>query len=259
MVIVMELCVQECIILKQWNFRDRDRMVTFLAQGRGRFTGIARGARSLTGRGSSSFEPFTHGTIYFEVQPGRDLVKIKKCDPLPPHLFLNPSYDRYLLASYFSELLTLCPLGETEAEGFFSLLLDALKQLGQPDCPLPLLRLGFELDFMKLLGVAPRFSRCGNCGKVLFQKSSQGWDLLEAKAHQLDIHLGIRCPVCRSQGEGIMDLSPQAMAFVGHWRDPEYTGSLDTSSQVLGELERALTRHLLYHLERTPRALALLP
>jgi DNA repair protein RecO (recombination protein O) len=258
----MELVSSQCIILRNQDYGERDRLVTFLTPEAGRLRGIVKGSRRLTGRGVGSFEPFSRGVIHYtERRPG-DLVAIRKCDPLPPYLYLQRDYHRFLYAGYLSELIDLCTFEAGEAGPFFALLAEALETLCEGGAPrrLPLLRLRFELRFLGLLGYAPDWRQCVLCRRALLRDTHAGPEAAGQETHQFDARLGgVRCPDCRERSAPPLPLAPATLAFLERWRTAPPGTTVAPTRQALEELENAVTRHLIHHLEREPRSLALLP
>lgn len=249
----------ECVILKEKPFKEKDRLVTFLAKDKGRLTGIAKSAKVLTGRGVGAFEPFTRGTIHYLEKSGSDLVTIRKCDPTPPFLMLHHNYEQFLFASYFTELVVLCPISPADAPVFYDLLTHGLDRLAAGDEDFRVVRLRFEMDFLTCLGVQPRWGRCAQCGKTLYQKSGGGYRLLQGAPHKFDLKRGVLCPACPGHGSGVFVVSPQVMEFVGVWLDPHQTDSVPPMAGVLAQLEAVVSAQVMAHLERVPRSMALLP
>ena len=258
----MKVVSSDCIILKRRDFRERDRLVTFLARDKGRMTGIARGAQSITGRGVGSYEPGNRGRIFYVEKARSDLVAIRKCDTSPPYLFLTADYQKILLGGYMVELVDSCTLQAAEAEPFFLLLAGGLEALCGENSPrdLPLLRLGFELDFLACQGLQPEWSRCMACERPLFDFHRTPPRVATSGPHQFDVRAGgVRCPDCHAAGPGLVELSPGTMAFFGAWRGSAGASGVQPTRNALRELEAAVTRHLVHHLEFEPRSLALLP
>ena len=258
----MKVVSSECIILKIQDFRERDRLVTFLARDKGLMTGIARGSRKLNARGLGNYEPFSWGTIFYVEKAGAELVSIRKCDPKPPYLLLEANYDKFLYAGYMAELVSLCRISQPEAERFFLLLAAGLDGLmGESTAQsLSLLRLEFELEFLTVLGVQPNWSRCGVCERPLYEMRGGGLRPLLTGTHQFDVSLGgMRCPDCRGAGWKGEDISAGSLAFLGAWREGRAAERVKPTRNALMELERAVTRHLVHQLEKEPRSLALLP
>ena len=258
----MQVECSESIILKNQDFKERDRLVTFLARDKGRMAGIARGARKITGRGIGSYEPFSRGMIYYVEKQSSELVAIRKCDLLPPFLFLQNDYDKFLYAGYLTELIYLCQIPPSEAEGFFQLLAKGLGAVYAEKSrqSLPLLRIEFDLDLMSCLGIQPDWSLCGECRRLLIQRVKGGLVPLVKGAYQFDNRLGgLRCPDCLKVGPGIMDISVGSIIFLLAWRDESRKASLHPTRNALMELTKLTGSYLTYQLEREPKSLSLLP
>ncbi len=258
----MKVVSSECNSLKNQDFRERDRLVTFLARDKGRMAGVARGSRKLNARGLGAYEPYGRGTIFYVEKAGAEMVSIRKCDPKPPYLLLESDYDKFLYAGYMAELVSLCRISQPEAERFFLLLAAGLDELmGESTAQsLSLLRLEFELEFLALLGLQPNWTRCGVCERPLYETRDGGPRPLLTGTHQFDVSLGgMRCPDCRVTGQAVSDVAAGSLAFLGAWRGGSVKQNLRPTRKALAELEIALTRHLIHHLEREPRSLAFLP
>jgi DNA repair protein RecO (recombination protein O) len=258
----MEIVSSECIILKNQDFQEQDRLVTFLTREAGRLKGIVKGSRKLTSRGVGSFEPFSRGVMHYTERRASDLVSIRKCDPRPPYLYLQQNYDKILFAGYLAELTDLCAIPPGEAEPYFLLLAEALDALCEEASPrrLPLIRLRFELKLLELLGVQPQWGACCACGQPLLREEDGRSVPALAGRHRFDARAGgVRCPACAAEATGLPALSPETLGFLEAWRGAAPGTSVRPTRTMLLELEAAVTAHLIYHLERVPRALALLP
>jgi DNA repair protein RecO (recombination protein O) len=261
----MQLVSSECIILRNQDYLERDRLVTFLARDAGRLRGIVKGSRKLTSRGVGNFEPFSRGVLYYTDRGHGGLVNIRKCDPQPPYLYLQGDYHRFLYAGYFAELMDFIPIEPSGAAPYFDLLAGSLAALCEPGPArrLPLLRLRFELHFLLLLGYPPDWGRCCACGRALFREAAGGVAATAAEPHQFDLRQGgVRCPACAAGDPRRLALSAGTLTFLETWRRGGEGGAVAAvrpTRQNLEELEAAVTRHLVHHLEREPRSLALLP
>ena len=266
----MDLVSSECVILKQQPLQESDVLVTFLARDRGRMAGVVRGSRKITGRGVGSFEPFSLGVMHYTERAGSDLVSIRKCDPHPPYLILQADYGKIVLAGYFAELVSLCPISPSEAERFYLLLAGAIARLcepGAPDATLP--RLEFELDFLDALGVAPDFATCRVCGKPVFKAEGARLVPVQGGEHAFDLGAGgVRHPGCAAPGRQVVPLSAGTLAFLAAWRGRNpgsaamraaAKATVKPTRLALQELSVAIGRFVVHHLEREPRSLALLP
>ena len=258
----MQLVSSECIILRNQDYLERDRLVTFLTPDAGRLRGIVKGSRTLTSRGVGDFEPFARGVMYYSDKGHGGLVNIRKCDPQPPYLYLQRDYHKFLYAGYFAELMDLIPMEPGGSAPYFELLAESLAALCEPGPArrLALLRLRFELHFLALLGYLPDFGRCCACGKPLLREQEGSVVPAFAEPLQFDVREGgLRCPDCASGDSRRLLLAPESLAFLENWRRAAGGTAVRPTLRILEELEQAVVRHLIYHLEREPRSLALLP
>jgi len=267
----MEIVSSESIVLRNQDLGERDRLVTFITREHGRMTGVVKGSRKLTSRGVGNFEPFSHGVMHFAPRPGADLVNIRKCDPLPPYLYLNATYHKILYAGYLAELTDRFPVGEAEAPEFFALLEEALRLLceAERERHLPLIRLRYELKLLDLLGLQPDWTRCSLCEAALVPEPPASPAASSAPIPALDVGTGgLLCPAClagtevmrrRSSVNDRVPLAQGSLDFLAGWRSGGATSAMRPTLRVLESLENAVTRHLLHHLERPPKSLALLP
>jgi DNA repair protein RecO (recombination protein O) len=256
----MQLVSSESIILRSQDYLERDRLVTFLAKDAGKLRGVVKGSRKLTSRGVGDFEPFARGVMYYTDAGRGGLVTIRKCDPKPPYLYLAGDYHKFLYAGYFAELMDLIPIEPGGAEPYFELLAGSLEWLCEPGPArrLPLLRLRFELHYLRLLGYLPDWALCCVCGKALLRELEGRLEAAAPGTHAFDVWRGgVRCPDCAVEDPRRLPLAPATLAFLHNWlRGAE--GARPTR-QNLEELEAAVSQHLVHHLERQPRSLALLP
>jgi DNA repair protein RecO (recombination protein O) len=221
----MNVVSSECIILRQRDFKERDRLITFLARDRGKLSGIAKGAKVITGRGVGAYEPFTRCILYYAEKPSGGLVQIRKCDLVPPYLYLQSDYERFLHFTYLTELIELSSIASADSEAFFMLLAQGLERAAAlPREALPGLRLEFELDLLRALGVQPEWKRCIACGEPIFLRrpDGSGTRVIHPRrlaTHQFDVPGGgLRCPSCHEAGRGRFDLAPRTLAAFAAWR-----------------------------------------
>lgn len=256
-----EIGSQESIILKQQDFREGDLLVTFLTPEKGRLKGIARGAKKLTGRGVGRYEPMTRGTMYFSEKSTSDLVSIRKCDPLPPYLFLQEHYEKFLLAGYFAELMVIVPISQEDAALHYALLLDHLNQFCGGEDPRHLIRqqLVFEWDFLGLLGLQPLLNPCVVCQRAVLRPLLGREDGAGKAAYQLDLErAGFRCPDCLGRGPQFRELSGSALNFLKDFTVAPTRSEAKTTRKVYRECLGAITPFLVRQLGREPRSLSLL-
>ncbi len=221
----MPLYSSEAIVLRKIDYRDADRIVTFLTPDRGKLAGLARGARRLKSRFGPSLETLTHGTLIYFDREGKNLVNVNHFDIL--HSFRKVREDLFRSASgqYLTELvLGLLPEREAAPETF-RLLLQTLDRLQEAVEIEPILRI-FEIRLLVLSGFAPRMDGCAQCGGG---EGPFGFSLQQG---------GILCRDCRDRTDEGYQLSLGCLRF---WEQ-----ALTLKGERLGQvrLERRLNREL---------------
>ncbi|MDH5751848.1 MAG: DNA repair protein RecO [Deltaproteobacteria bacterium] len=265
----MQIVSTESIVVKTQDLGEGDRLVTFLTRDMGRVKGVVKGSRKLTSRGVGNFEPFSRGVMFFSRRTGSDLVSIRKMDPLPPYLYLQASYNKIVYAGYLAELAGVSPWADEESGRFFDLLLEALDAIcaAPRERHLPLIRMRFEIRLLELLGLQPDWNTCQECERELPAVGEGKPGATASGEYVLDVSRGgMLCPDCHAgprkttAGQVIRAALPgQALAFLAGWRQGGSMADLKPSQPTLEALQEAVTAHVIHHLERTPRALALLP
>ena len=246
----MKLLSSESILLRRRAFQEGDWIVTFLTPHCGLLKGIVRGSRKLTSRGIGDFEPLSMGMVYYSKHPTRELVNIRKRDGVTSGWYFSQNYEKFCYASYLSELMELCPIATEQASDYYQLLNKGLKEILQATQLrlLPLVRLRFELKYLRLMGIQPNWKICMHCG------TSPPW----SKTARLSPSMGgILCPQCIHQTPNAPLIDPLSLAFIIAWQ----SGQPHQKPQKawLEQLLNALSAYLRHHIERQPRSLALLP
>ncbi|NOY53252.1 MAG: DNA repair protein RecO [Deltaproteobacteria bacterium] len=221
----MPLYSSESIVLRKIDYRDADRIVTFLTPDHGKLAGLARGARRLKSRFGPALETLTHGTLIYFDREEKNLVNINHFDIL--HSFRRVREDLFRSASgqYLAELvLGLLPEREAAPE-IFQLLLQTLNRLQEVVETEPILRI-FEIRLLVLAGFAPKMNACVQCGG--------GTEPFRFSLRQG----GILCRKCRGRTDEGTALSRGCLRF---WEEV-----LTLTEERLGHirLERKLNREL---------------
>jgi DNA repair protein RecO (recombination protein O) len=187
----------EAIILRTRDHGESDRMITFLASGQGKLTGIAKGARRSRKRFVHTLEPLSLVVMTYVERTSTSLVRIDASELKNPFTGLRQDLARLAYASLGAELvLELAP--EREANpALFALLSQYLHRLEAGDDP-ETLALLFQARVLSLSGFGPNLERCARCGQ---EPAPPGpWFFLVSQA-------ALICPA-HGSGAGVSPLSP---------------------------------------------------
>jgi DNA repair protein RecO (recombination protein O) len=187
----------EAIILRTRDHGESDRLITFLASGQGKLTGIAKGARRSKKRFVHTLEPLSLVRMTYVERASSSLVRIDASELKNPFTALRQDLARLGYASLGAEIvLQLAP--EREANpALFALLSQYFNRLEAGDDP-ETLGLLFEARILSLSGFGPNLQRCIRCGQ---EPAAPGpWFFSVSQGALL-------CPA-HSSGIGVSALSP---------------------------------------------------
>ena len=237
----------EAIILRTFNYGEQDKIVGFFSRDKGTIKGIAKGARKFGNRFGSSLEPLSLVKIYYYEKERKDLVTISDCDLIESFFDIQNNPDISFTLSYFAELIEEFSPLRTKDDTLYRLLLSILRALNKKG-DLNFLSRYFETWLLKLNGVLPDLKKCKKCRKPL---TVSGW--LSPKKD------GVFCDRCAPSKKE--EIRPEVDSFVQWARKnpPPEKGTLPFSPEQLDTIKKALQKMLIYHLEREPKTLRLLP
>lgn len=158
----MRIQSSHAIVLRQTDYGEADRIMTFFTREEGLLKGFARGARSSRKRFGAALEPFAEIHLFWKPGRGSGLPLLQEADLESLHDGLRRDLSLLTLASYGCELIeALFGEGQPHPE-VYRLLKAFLGHLDQhdagPDC-----RFLLELRALSLAGYIPHFLHCAEC------------------------------------------------------------------------------------------------
>lgn len=228
----------EAIILKNMDFKETDKLVTFLARKEGKVRAIAKGIKKAGSSLRGPTQPFCHSRIH--LSRGRELDLITQGKIIDFYGNIREDLNKMLQAAYLAELLDKSLVEADPHPRLFDTTLSVLQYL-EVESFSPLVMRWFEMRLAGELGYRPGLDRCINCHQVtcgvLFSVSDGG----------------ILCDQCASGkiGEGIrLDGETLAVLRALDRKELRLLGRVRVSDRTLNVLELLLEKYLEYHLER---------
>ena len=238
----MKIIETDGIVLKTMDFKENDSILTFLTPEAGKIAGVLHGGKSARSGNSAKKELFVTNHLEFREKTGVELVRIRKCELLVSHAQIRQNYSKFLHASYLSELLLFCEIPVVESKDYFNLLKRAISQLSEFDNCAEI-KLYFEIQLLKLLGISPSLMSCIVCENFLWKKNLG--ELMSTKysiPYQLDtIKGGIRCKDCCIQSNYTAALHPGSLSFLYISQSGKNNGlKIKPTQNNLKQLDQAL-------------------
>lgn len=163
--------VTECVILKVVEFQERDLLVTFYGDEKGKLRGVAKGAKASKKRFGANLGLLAHVRLYGFERRGNSLVRVEGADLLEHFDSVREDLVGFARACYVAEWAEGCAPERQPVEGLLPLVIWTLRSLCKRGSGEAVLRL-FELRALDLAGYGPRLDTCARCGAQLGQETS---------------------------------------------------------------------------------------
>ncbi|MBI3062151.1 MAG: DNA repair protein RecO [Deltaproteobacteria bacterium] len=232
-------CVTPAIVLRSWPFGESDKIVSFLTEGHGKVTGIAKGAARSRRRFVNTLEPFSLVNLRFQDRPHSTLAFVQACDPIRFFKELTASLERIAYASYLVEIADGLAGEREENRKLFGHLREGLVFIEENRPSLSFLTF-FELRLLKLSGYQPVLEHCRRCARDFRENAQRGWSFSTRDG-------GVLCGSCSTLRREIIPLSGAALqALLELQRAGSILPQHRSLSPVLKESRPALLRFLQY-------------
>ena len=233
----------EAIVLRQFDYGESDRIVTFYTAGFGKLRGIAKGARRSRKRFANALEPFSCSHILFSSQGPDSLALIEASDVICHFPVIRADLEKTLNASYLIDLTDRFTLEDKKNEALFSLLHAFLKMIETDPVTEAILRF-FEIRLLKLSGYDPLLDHCLICKMPLEKETTYRFKAADG---------GLTCMACMACRPDSPDAIPVSLGTIrtlllGREMEIDQLGRLLLSDQSADESRQLLAlfiRHIL--------------
>ena len=243
------------IVLRSWPFGESDKIVSFLTEGHGKLTGIAKGAKRSKKRFVNSLEPFSFVNLNFQDRSRSSLAFILGCELQKSYKNLIASLEKIAFASYYVEI-TEGLLGEREQNRLvFDHLKKGLNRLEIEEASVTFL-IDFELKLLSLTGYQPFLDSCRRCG----MQPSLSYELVRTHWYFSLRDGAILCVDCSKLRKEVVPISGATLAFMISLQQ-EGNVILENpkpSATVLNQIRSATVRFIQFQLNREIRSASFL-
>ena len=150
------------LIIKTYDVGESDRSIVVLTRDKGLVNAFVSGARKMGSKNGAATALLTYSSLTF-TQKG-ETNRITESEPLKIFFHLRTDVEKYSLAQYICELVSvLVPYG-VEDEDYLRLALNSLHFLSTGSKDLYLIKAITELRLMVISGLMPDLMGCKECG-----------------------------------------------------------------------------------------------
>ncbi len=239
----MGLNATDAFVLRTYKLAEADKIAVLLTRQTGLLRGVARGARKMKSRFGASLELFTHISLDYHEQEGRELVSLRQAEIIHSYFHLTCDADTVATLDYLSGLLIEFAPPHQPDEKLFRMVKVCLDTIEATPTQLLNLTLYFEIWLLKLSGFLPDVRVCVLCRQVLGEPAFFGTDN------------ALQCGNC-TQGIGLrLSMAAQALLREALRTPPaSWLGAgLETAPEARHEIGRMTRLLLVRALERPPR------
>ncbi len=194
----------EGLVIRQADFSETSRVVTFFTRDFGKISVLAKGAKRLKGSFEAAIDLLTQCQIVFLHKSTSSLDILTEARLVKRFRFQSHDMNVHYSGMYVAELLQLFSEEFDPYPHWYEAAIQTLKILETcEDFRLPVLR--FELYTLQVLGVLPEFDQC-QCGRLVRDDHEQ-WSLW--------IHQGVLlCSRCRQSEAASRVLTGQLLVML---------------------------------------------
>lgn len=229
-----------CIIIKNIDFRDADKLVTVFSERDGKFRAIAKGVKKPNSSLRASVQPFANAFLFFS--PSKELGLITQGRVLDFYGNIRDDINLSLNAIYIMELLDKSLLDNVPIPRLYNHTLEILALINEKEVEFnPLIIRYYEMNLLKELGYRPVLDYCIKCrvpnNSLVAISVSEG---------------GAVCSNCIKQTTYNYKLSGESLAILKLLTNAPINTILRVkpSNTAKSQVELVLEKYLEYHLER---------
>ncbi|MBA2665355.1 MAG: DNA repair protein RecO [Bradymonadaceae bacterium] len=239
-------------VLRTVDYGERDTIVTLLGRDCGRFSAIARSAKTSRRRFGGGLQPLRCLQASYTTRPQRELATLTEVKVVVDYPGIETDLEKIALACYATELVReVCREGD-EASATFDLLEDFYGHLSRESAlaQAEVTLRHFELRLLEIHGAAPSLAGCARCGL-----STQAGDKYMCSR----VGDGLICSGCRHQGEAVGVLEPNALYLLrGYLTLEPLAAALLADASARMQARRVIEASLAQIIERELRSRAML-
>jgi DNA repair protein RecO (recombination protein O) len=222
----------EAVVLKHWDYGEKDQIVCFLSKSRGRIQGIAKGAKSSRHRFAGALDLFSWTEIAFREKKGGSLIFLEHARLLSGFPGIRENYNAILLANGLLEMAYRFYKEPSPGDSAgFEILLMGLRTLEREGGKKEIFWRAL-LENLRAIGLQPDFERCVKCHGESSSPLS-GFDLWGG---------GMVCEKCFTPSTHLVSVAPGLKEWL---KDSSLNSEM---SALNAEDESALKRILKEHL-----------
>ena len=243
----------EALVLRQADFSESSRVVTFFSREFGKFAALAKGAKRLKGPFDAALDLLSQCRVVFIKKSAGSLNLLTEARLITRFRPASPDLSRVYGGYYLAELVNSLTEDLDPAPTIYDLCTNTLQALACADTNSSLVLVQFEIALLREVGLLPNLFECSVCGDTVPLAAS---DQNRRFAHWVS-QGGLLCVGCRREEFAGTSISSASVQLLRHLSHPETTLtdiSTATSAQ-LAECHRFAVSCICQAIGRKPSTL----
>ncbi|MDA1016785.1 MAG: DNA repair protein RecO [Planctomycetota bacterium] len=233
------------LVVRQTDWSETSRIVTFFTSEHGKISVVAKGARRLKSPFDAAIDLLSECRIVFIRKSSNSLDILTEAQL--KQRFLPHGQNLYTLYGgyYVAELLDALTEEYDPHPNLYLTSIDTLSRLSKDGDPkLTIVR--FELAVLREIGQLPAIDACGECGEMV--QTGRNYTFWVSQG-------GLLCTNCRRPEYRHNLLQSETVAILGQLADESSSPHLSVTSQQFSQLHSFTTSAISYVLGRRPKML----
>ena len=242
----------EAIIIRQADFSESSRVITFFSKEFGKFAALAKGAKRLKGPFDAALDLLSTCRIVFLRKSTGSLDLLTQASLVRKFTPASGNLQALYVGYYVAELLCLLTEDYDPDPRIFDLTVHALETLSSADVDTLFVVVRFESRLLTLVGIMPNLDECSVCGDPV--KAGQKF------AHWVS-QGGLLCENCRQQEYAGRSVTSGAIAVLRQLTksDSDLTQRVRPTREQITECHQLAVSVMVNLIGRKPSTLRYLP
>lgn len=190
----------EAIVIRQVDFSESSRVVTFFSREFGKFAALAKGAKRLKGPFDAALDLISRCRIVFLKKSAGSLNLLTEARLISRFRPAKAELTRIYGGYYVAELLAGLTEDFDPAPALYDLTVETLEALALPDSHPPSILVCFEVSFLREIGLLPNLFECSVCGIPVAESTGESQEKSSQNKFAYWVSQGgLLCAECRRE------------------------------------------------------------
>ena len=239
------ICSTSAIVLNYRKFGDTSLICALYSKDYGKFSIIAKGARSLKNPHGAILQPLNYIDLIYYFKQTRNIQLFKEASILKKHYNISENYQKLICALTIGDIVNFSSYNDSPCHIIFRLIIKSLDHINESKVKhLDYYYLFFNIQLLIYLGYHPILENCYNCNNQITS------GVFDKKNGQL------LCSLCSDHKQKIYRESIKLMQILSKTHINQISDFFIFSEKILYNIKEYLFKFILFHIPELQRSKA---